>query len=168
MAYDGGSVTCGCIMSRTVWPWLANAVALPGCDQAPDVAAAGAWSVLECHGQNAVLADAGLQEPQSGLAGLGCVAQVRYQVHVGIFGDPPWATGQAGELRYFCCECAGVSYPAVPLVGVPSLTCISRLRHRRPGTSAGGAEVALAAARLRKATAQPKVSSTVRPAKYAS
>ena len=113
MAYDGGSVTCGCIMSRTVWPWLANAVALPGCDQAPDVTA-------------------------------------------------------AGELRYFCCECAGVSYPAVPLVGVPSLTCISRLRHRRPGTSAGGAEVALAAARLRKATAQPKVSSTVRPAKYAS
>src|SRR5258706_396776 len=66
---------------------------------APDVAAAGAWSVLECHGQNAVLADAGLQEPQSGLAGLGCVAQVRYQVHVGIFGDPPWATGWPARFR---------------------------------------------------------------------
>ena len=79
MAYDGGSVTCGCITSRTVWPWLANAA----------------------------------------------------------------------------------------LVGVPSLARISRLRHRRPGTSTGG-EVALAAARLRKAAAQPKVSSTVRPAKYAS
>src|SRR5258706_4348962 len=55
---------------------------------APDVAAAGAWSVLECHGQNAVLADACLHEPQSGLARLGCVSPALYSLHVRIFSEP--------------------------------------------------------------------------------
>jgi hypothetical protein len=113
-------------MSRIVWPW-----------------------VLECHGQQAALAGVDLQDPQSGLAGIGGVAQIRDQVHAASSATHPGRRARLASSSMLAAH------------------AWRQLRHCT-GASAGGADVALAAARLRKATAQPKVSSTVRSAKYAS
>ena len=88
-------------------------------------AAASTGDAFAVDREHAVLPGADLGDPHPIYAG---AAQVRHQVHLGVFGNPIRAAGQRGQLLHRGREGAGIGHTSEPVVGVPPLPRVSHVR----------------------------------------